>query len=345
MSSKEVLVGLQKQYGPSIGKIGGGYYPAGRIPTGIFPLDLALGGGFPRAKMSMICGLESSGKSLILYKLLSQVQSEGKVAVLVDVEGSYDLEWATLLGVDTKKLVYILPSTAEEAIDAIDGFMNSDDVGIVGLDSIAALCSQNEVESAASKMIVAGVSQMIGKLSRKITSALNRQRSSGYIPAFISVNQVRYKVGVMYGNPEVFPGGIGLMFYHSLILRMYGKNKMVKEISSEVPAFREISGIVKKSKVPVVSLAFEYDICLVPHGKLNVGDVDAWNTVSNYAKKVGLISKTDNGWKAMGSGFKTLEAMKDHYYEDSMFSSSLRSELIKVIKPVHKNVESVFKKT
>ena len=329
MSVKDVLNQLQKLYGPGIGSVGGGYSDPARIPTGIFPLDFALGGGFPRARMSMIYGLESSGKSLVLYKLMAQVQSEGKAAVLIDVEGTYDPVWAKLLGVDTEKLVYIMPSTAEEAVDAVDGMMHSKEVGLVGLDSIAALCTSREVESEAEKQAVAGASLVVGKMVRKVTSAINSQRKAGHAATFIGVNQVRSKVGVMYGDPEYYPGGNSLKFCHSMVIRLYGKNKIVKEVDPDAPAFREISGVVKKYKVPIFASSFTYDICLIPNNGMGVGDVDSWNTVSTYAKKTGVLGKLDKGgWKCCGHTFKTLEAVKEKYFDDPLFASGLQMQVI-----------------
>jgi RecA/RadA recombinase len=161
-----------------------------------------------------------------------------KTAVFVDAESGYDPEWAAQMGVDVEKLMVVHPEYAEQAVDMIEGFLYASDVSVVALDSIAALSTQNEIESSAEKMSVGGASLVIGKLFKKATVSFNRMRNQGQMPpAFIGINQIRHKIGVMFGDPECVTAGTLVNFVDGRSIPM--KEVVSKKLAGPVWAFNE----------------------------------------------------------------------------------------------------------
>lgn len=326
--SDTILSQLQKDFGTHIGSVGVKKSQIDRIPTGLFQFDLATGGGIPRGRVSIIYGAESSGKTTAAYLLVASTQRLGQKAVFVDVEGTYDPDWASQCGVDNAAVIVVNPDTAEQVVDVMEAFAYAEDVGLVVLDSIAAMITENEVSSDSTKMIVGGASMLVGKMIRKCVLALNKQSKTGHKQTIVFLNQTRYKIGVMYGDPETFPGGNALRFASSLTIRLYGKDKIVKEIHPHIPVFKTVSGIVKKWKVPIVARQFEYDLCIVPHGTLKVGQSPSWNTVANYLKQYKLLTKEKTGWRCMNVMFKTLDELSEKYESDPEVKAVLQAEVV-----------------
>ena len=251
---KNVLVKINKDFGQGVATVGVPKDLTDRIPTGIFQFDLATGGGIPQGKVSIIYGSESSGKTTLTLKLIAFVQRVlGKKAVFIDLENSLDMEWAEKCGVLIDELVVMHPDTAEQTVDIVEAVLYADDVGIVVLDSLGAMTTENEIQSGADKMIVGGASLIVGKMIRKAVAAMNSQKKQGFMPTLVLINQVRIKIGVMFGDPETMPGGNAVRFASSLSVRLYGKDKIIKEVHSSLPAVKEVSAIIKNRKGPVVS--------------------------------------------------------------------------------------------
>jgi len=327
-ASSKVVDALRKLHGDDIGAVGGIHFPRSRLQSGIFPLDLASGGGIPRNKVSMLYGPFSCGKSLHMYRFIRQTQKEGRTAALIDVEDAHDDVWATKLGVNCKDLILIHPASAEQAVDAITELLHADDIGLVALDSVAAMITKNEIETDASVAAVGGTSQALGKMIRKAGDAFRiytRRKEEG--PVLLLLNQIRHKIGAGKGNPEYTPGGNALEFACSINIRFYGKDRFVEAVSKDLPSFRTTSGIIKKHKVPIVGKNFEYDICMLPQDGMQVGDVDAWNTVANYMKSYGVLEKAEKsggGWTCLDESFKTLEQVHERYFKDQEFGEKAR---------------------
>lgn len=318
--SQEVLAALKKTHGEGIGSMGDGYAPVGRVSCGVFPLDLAIGGGFPLWRTSMLVGPESSGKTAIAMRLAAAVQRAGRTAVLVDMENSYDPTWAGVMGVDTKSLVLIQPDTGEQAVDACEGMMNADDVGIVVLDSLATMYSQKAIESDPSTMLVAGNSLLVSKLYIKMGNALTKKHKEKKKTMFVVVNQIRHKVGVMFGNPETTPGGFAPRYSTSMMIRFYAKKVMQDKVHSHMPTHLHVQGQVQKWKVPVMGTAFEYDMALVSHEGYKLGAImDTWKTVSNRLQESEDLKKDGKAWVCLGASFPTLEQMREFYNTDLSF--------------------------
>jgi recombination protein RecA len=328
-----VLSALKKEHGDHIGNIGVALASVSRIPTGLFPFDLATGGGFPQGRISIVYGGESSGKTSLTMKAIAYVQNTlGMKACFVDIENAFDPGWAQKNGVILEELVHFVPDTAEQAVDVVEAMLHAEDVGLVVMDSVGALTTSNEIESGADKQIVGGASLLAGKLIRKATMAMSKEQKNGHHATLILINQTRTKIGVMYGDPETTPGGALVRFASSLSIRLYGKDEIVKEVSDKLPAVKKTSGIIKKWKVPVYSRNFEYDFTLIPHDGLGIGQAASWNTVANHLKAAGVLKKAEakQAWECMGTEVKTLEELKLTYQQDVALQQKLQAKVVEI---------------
>jgi recombination protein RecA len=335
-NASEIMKKVKKEFGSSIATVGNKeFVDVQRIPTGVFPFDLMSGGGFPMGKVSIVFGTESSGKTNLVLLAIAQAQRmfPDKVCVFIDVENGFDPVWATLLGVDVNRLIVINPEFAEQAIDITESFLYGSDVSFVGLDSIAALTTQNEIESSAGKMIVGGASMLTGKLLKKTTVSFQRLRNQGILPpAFVCINQIRHKIGVMFGDPETQPGGNAVRFIPSMIVRLYGKNILDKKINPVLPAYKETSVIMKKWKVPILAMKGDYTMLMLDHEGNPPGTVSDWNTVGAYLKDLGYLTKaekTGGGWDMFGENYPTLDAARTFLYSDPDLLAEAKSTIIK----------------
>jgi len=202
-----------------------------RIPTGSLSLDLETGGGFPCGRVIELYGRESTGKSFVAEKTVAEAQKLGKQCVWIDVEGSFDPVWATTLGVDITKLKLSRPNSGEIACDILDAVIRSGECGVVVLDSTAALVPEKDLETAMEDVEQIGTrAKMVNRLIRKLHSALNMKVGEDQIPSnclVIFVNQIREKVGVLYGSPDTTPGGLGLR--HAASIRIEFRKKWIKD--------------------------------------------------------------------------------------------------------------------
>lgn len=351
MSEIDKVVGqFQKEWGKEIGQKGVEVKHIRRVPTDIFQFDLATGGGWLRSRMNILYGPESSGKTNLALRAIRHVQkhcwecdrpheacicTQGatrKVAVFIDVEHSYDSTWGQVLGIDNEALYLMEPVYAEQAVDMLDAVVQAEEVGIVVIDSVAAMVKHNTVASSSEKMEVSGSALLMSVMVRKMMAALAIERKRGHDPCILCINQIRSKVGVIMGNPETMPGGHSLRFNSCLTVRVSGKDENDKEISANVPAYKDTSAVIKKAKCPIVNQHFEYKICLLPQDQLKVGDSPSWNTVSSYLKDYSMVGKMDNGkgWLCMGMDgvleeYPTLKAIQTRYIEDLVFQGHLRN--------------------
>jgi recombination protein RecA len=328
--SDAILKQIQKQFGEASATQGAEYENPPRLPTGIFPFDLATGGGFPRGKISIVYGPESSGKTNIVLKAVAMHQTiyPDQKVVFVDIENSFDPEWAKRLGVKVEDVIMLYPAYAEQCVDMVEMLLQAEDVGLVVVDSIAAMITAFEVESSAEKAIVAGNAVAVQKLTKKSIYALGDARKVGRHPTMICINQIRYKIGVMYGDPETLPGGKALPFQSAMTVRLYGKNELDKSISKTMPILKVTSCILRKWKCPVVSASFEYKMVTIPHKGLSVGQVDDWNTVQSYLRNYGWLKKDGQHWDMVGNKMKTLEECRQLLLDNPEQDRALRTKII-----------------
>ncbi|MDQ7826670.1 MAG: recombinase RecA [Candidatus Eremiobacteraeota bacterium] len=217
---------------------------ANSIPTGFIGLDVALGvGGVPRGRVIEVFGPEGSGKSTLALEILAAVQKEGGNAVFIDAEHALDPQYATRLGVDLDSLFISQPDYGEQALFIADELIRSHSVDIIVIDSVAALTPKAEIEGEIGDAHVANQARMMSQALRRMTAQIN---VSGTIVIFI--NQIREKVGVMFGSNEVTPGGRALKFYSSIRLDVRKKESIKDGKTGETIGHRcKVS--VKKNKV------------------------------------------------------------------------------------------------
>ena len=212
-----VLLQIEKQYGKgSIMRLGdeAGNTEIDVIPSGCLTLDLALGiGGFPRGRIIEIYGPESSGKTTVALHAVAEAQKMGGVAAFVDAEHALDPVYAKKLGVNLDDLYVSQPDTGEQALDITEALVRSSAVDIIVIDSVAALTPKAEIEGDMGDSHVGLQARLMSQALRKLTAIVNKSKT-----CVIFINQLREKVGVMFGNPETTPGGKALKFYASMRL-------------------------------------------------------------------------------------------------------------------------------
>jgi recombination protein RecA len=332
---EELIAAVRKDKGDKVIVKGNQIPDVTRVPTGVFEFDLATGGGFPCGRYSIVYGVESSGKTNLCLKAIAYVQKNfpaGKnKCVFVDLEHTFDPKWAEQMGVDTSLLEVVQPAYGEECVDVVDALLRADDLAFICVDSIAVMVSIKEVQKSVESADVGTSSLLMKRLCNKIVLALGEQSRKGCFPCVVLLNQRRFKIGVMFGDPETMPGGETVKFLSSLTVRLYGKNVIEKAIHPDLPAYKHTSIIIKKSKVPITSVNFEYQMAMIPADVLSVGETDSWNVVSGHLKAMGTLAKNGAEWEIQLPGlgpfqegakaFKTLGEVREMYLGDSSFAA------------------------
>src|SRR3954466_13857961 len=235
---KNALAQIEKQFGKGaimqLGEDAAGQGIDG-ISTGALSLDLALGGkGLPRGRVVEIFGPEASGKTTVTLHAIAQVQKLGGVAAFIDAEHALDPSWAKRIGVDLESLLVSQPSYAEEALRIAEMLIKSNAVDLIVIDSVAALVPRAEVEGEIGDSHVGIQARLMSQALRILNPTIARTKT-----CMIFINQIRQKIGVMFGNPETTPGGLALKFYSSVRLDIR-KIGQVKESGTEDPIGSEV---------------------------------------------------------------------------------------------------------
>jgi recombination protein RecA len=247
----EAIAGIEKTYGKgSIMRLGDGVIAqVESIPTGALSLDHALGiGGIPRGRVTEIYGPESSGKTTLCLHIIAEAQKTGGLAAFIDAEHALDANYARRLGVDTTNLLLSQPDFGEQALEITDTLVRSNALDVIVIDSVAALVPRSEIEGEMGDATMAVQARLMSQALRKLTGAISKSKT-----AVIFINQLRSKIGIMFGNPETTTGGNALKFYASLRLDIrrvaaikdgndvIGNRTKVKIVKSKVaPPFKEV---------------------------------------------------------------------------------------------------------
>ena len=290
------------------------------IKTGAITLDLALGiGGIPKGRISEIFGPESSGKSTLALHIVANVQKAGGVAAYIDAEHALDPSYATRIGVNIDNLLICQPDNGEEALNIADALARSNAIDLIVVDSVAALIPKAELEGEIGDSFMGLQARMMSQALRKLTATLSRSNT-----AAIFINQIREKIGVVYGNPEVTTGGRALKFYASVridLRRMTGiKGADNTEVGNRVKA-----KVVKNKVAPPFQVA-EFDI-LFNEGISRAGSILDLAADLNIVDKKGAWFSYKN--QRLGQG---RDAVRDELKKNPKLLDEIESNVIQVCK-------------
>jgi recombination protein RecA len=318
---QSAIAQIEKNFGKgSIMKLGEGslYKDIEVTPTGSLALDLALGlGGIPKGRIIEIYGPESSGKTTLVQHIIAEAQKMGGTAALIDAEHAFDPVYAEKTGVDVTNLLVSQPDNGEQALEIAETLIRSNAVDIIAIDSVAALTPRAEIEGEMGDSFVALQARLMSQALRKITGAISRSNCT-----VIFTNQLRMKVGVMFGNPEITPGGNALKFYASVRMEIR-KAETIKD-GDNVIGIRAKVKVVKNKVAPPFRTA-EFDI-MFSKGISKEGNV------LDIASDMNLIKKSGSWYEYNGAKIaQGRDSAKQYLVENPKITETLYAEIKKLV--------------
>ncbi len=313
---------IEKAYGKgSIMKMGESVskFEVDVIPTGIIPVDLALGvGGLPRGRIIEIYGPEASGKTTLTLSTIAQAQKVGGNAALIDAEHALDPVWAQKVGVNLDELLISQPDTGEQALEITETLIRSGAVDVIVIDSVAALVPRAEIEGEMGDSMMGVQARLMSQALRKLTGVISKSKT-----VVIFTNQLREKIGVMFGNPETTPGGRALKFYCSIRIDIR-KIENIKD-GDKIIGSRHRVKVVKNKVAPPFRIA-EFDIT----GEEGISKEGG---LLDIAVEMGIVSKSGAfyrwGTKLIGQG---RESAKVYFAEHKKDYSQVEKEIWSKVK-------------
>lgn len=284
------------------------------IPTGCLPLDIALGvGGIPRGRVIEVYGPESSGKTTVALHMIAEAQKLGGVAAFIDAEHALDPVYAKNLGVDTENLLVSQPDTGEQALEIADALVRSGAIDIIVIDSVAALVPRAEIEGEMGDSHVGLHARLMSQALRKLTGILSKSQTT-----MVFINQIREKVGVMFGNPETTTGGRALKFYSSVRLDIR-RIETLKQGTDMVGNRTRVKVVKNKVAPPFKQAEFDimYGVGISREGCL----VDLASQMDIIAKSGAWYSYNDN---RLGQG---RENVKDYLKENKALADEIEQKV------------------
>lgn len=311
---------ITKQFGDgSIMKLGEAYkVDVELFPSGTLSLDLAMGGGYPKGRIIEVYGPESSGKTTLTLHAIAEVQKAGGTAAFIDAEHALDPAYAKKLGVDTANLLVSQPDNGEQALEIVETLVRSNAVDLIVLDSVAALVPQAEIDGDMGDSLPGLQARLMSQALRKLTGIINKSKAT-----VIFVNQIRMKIGVMFGNPETTTGGNALKFYASLRMdiRRIGQIKA----GDDVIGNRAKVKIVKNKIAPPFRVA-EFDI-MFNEGISQTGDVLDLAVAHDVVQKSGAFYKYND--ENIGQG---REAAKQYLKDNPKVLAEIDKKVREVVR-------------
>ncbi len=294
---------IEKSFGKgAIMKLGNGAMsPIETISTGSLSLDIALGGGVPRGRVVEIFGPESSGKTTLSLHILAEAQKSGGSVAFIDAEHALDPEYAKKIGVNTDELLLSQPDSGEQALEILETLVRSNALDVVVVDSVAALTPRAEIEGDMGDAHMGLQARLMSQALRKLTSFISKTKTT-----VIFLNQLRMKIGIVFGNPETTTGGRALKFYTSIRMdiRAIGKIESVGTVEKELIGNRVKVKIVKNKIAPPFKIA-EFDI-MYNKGISFEGDLLDLATKYNVTRKSGSFYSYKD--KKLGQGRESVKA-------------------------------------
>ncbi len=277
---------IEKNFGKgSIMKMGESKHTAiETIPTGSISLDIALGGGVPRGRIVEIYGPESSGKTTLSLHILAEAQKSGGTVAFLDAEHALDPEYAKKIGVNVDDLILSQPDSGEQALEILETLVRSNALDVIVVDSVAALTPRAEIDGDMGDSHMGLQARLMSQALRKLTAIVAKTQTT-----IIFLNQLRMKIGIMFGNPETTTGGQALKFYSSvrMDIRCIGKIQDTGNVEKELVGNRTKVKIVKNKIAPPFKIA-EFDI-MYNHGISYEGDLLDLATKYNLTRKAGAF--------------------------------------------------------
>ncbi|HOO76545.1 MAG TPA: recombinase RecA [bacterium] len=293
------------------------------ISTGTLALDSALGiGGVPRGRVVEIYGAEASGKTTLALQIVANAQKNGGVAAFIDIEHAVDPAYARTIGVNLDDLLISQPDSGEDALNIAETLVRSNAVDVIVIDSVAALVPRAEIEGEIGDTHVGLQARMMSQALRKLTAAISKSKT-----CCIFINQIRMKIGVMFGNPETTPGGRALKFYSSVRINMT-RIGYVKNSAGEVIGSRTRAKVVKNKMAPPFRTSefdIMYDEGISPSGSL----LDLGLTTGVLEKKGTFINFGDS---SLGRG---REQARTVLREDPQLAAKIEKEIRAKLFPGH----------
>lgn len=313
---KAAVSQIEKQFGEgSIMRYEGGHLDVDVIPTGALSLDIALGvGGVPRGRIIEVFGPESSGKTTLALHIIAQAQKKGGLAAFIDAEHAFDPEYGKRIGINLDNLLISQPDYGEQALEIAETLVRSNAVDVVVLDSVAALVPKAEIEGEMGDQQMGLHARLMSQALRKLTAIVSKSKT-----CVIFINQIRMKIGVMFGNPETTTGGMALKFYSSVRLDIR-RIAAIKE-GDVVTGARTRVKVVKNKVAPPFRVA-EFDI-IYPNGISREGDL------LDLALQFGIIEQSGSwfswGSEKLGQG---RELVRDWLVENHAAAKKLEAEIL-----------------
>ena len=313
-SLNEAMARMEKTFGKgSIMRLGErSHMKVATTPTGSLSLDLALGGGLPKGRLIEIFGAEGGGKTTLTLHCIAEAQKKGGICAFIDAEHSLDPAYAAKVGVDIENLLISQPDNGEQALEMTDTLIRSGAISLVVIDSVAALVPRAEVEGEMGDQTVGLMARMMSQGCRKLASTAGKTGTT-----IIFINQIREKVGVIYGSPETTPGGRALKFFASVRLRV-SRGEAIKNGTEQIGNRTKVS--IPKNKIAPPFREAEFDLV---YGK----GINKYGDILDLGVKYNFIAKT-GAWFTLGEErFQGRDQTRAYLEENPAIAEELEEQI------------------